>query len=110
MEVVVSALATQELTVDYDYGYGFNPAHRQILRISNEPKTQVKRLTISAWKSVLAVQVKAENPGAVTVQSVTLQRGGNHLRILSPEPSGGDVVMLINDIPAKFANSIIGGS
>ena len=109
MEIVATALTAQNLTVDYDYGYGFNPAHRQVVRISEEPQTQVKRVTISAWKSVLAVQVKAENPSAVTLQSVTLQRGTNVLRIVSPEPSVGGVVMVINDIPAEFASSIVGG-
>ena len=46
-----------ELLIEYDYGYGFNPAHQRRFVVTSSSTPQMIDFTVSAWKKMNSLRI-----------------------------------------------------
>ena len=104
LELSVINSAKQPIMIDYDYGYGFNEAHMQARQLPASTAPQTIHLTISAWKKIKKIRVRTHDLKIFNLRSVTLQRQGNVVRMLSPAAIGTplQIAFQVNDVASVF--------
>lgn len=84
VQMLVESRADALLTVEYDYGYGYNPGHQQevMLKENKEGNEQSSNLaqsiqfTISAWKNLKSIRFTVPAESLVQVNSLVISKQG----------------------------------
>jgi hypothetical protein len=97
IEIELDSQLAQQLFVEYDYGYGFIPEHRQVFSLSSA-RSQVVDLSISGWKKLRRMRVHVENSGSSKVHSVLVSNSENSNRMQGPwnERTDGQNILILS--------------
>ena len=95
-----------EVILEYDYGYGFIPAHRQSQVIKSRPKPSVIEFSVSSWKPTRALRLSVEDEQGVVPHAVTFTKLGESNRVLLSSAESR-VLLNIEDVAHLFSQTLI---
>lgn len=95
-----------EVILEYDYGYGYIPAHRQSQVIESAQKTSVIEFSVSSWKPTGALRLSVKDEQGVVPHAVTFTKLGDSTRVLLSGAESG-VLLNIEDVATLFSQTLI---
>ncbi|MFT5137703.1 MAG: hypothetical protein ACI9XU_001640 [Arenicella sp.] len=95
-----------EVILEYDYGYGYIPAHRQFQVIKSRPEPSVIEFSVSSWKPTRALRLSVEDEQGVVPHAVTFTKLGESRRVLLSSTESG-VLLNIEDVATLFSQTLI---
>jgi hypothetical protein len=98
-----------EVSLEYDYGYGYVPAHRQSQVIESAQKPSVIEFSVSSWKPTGALRVSVKDEQGVVPHAVTFTKLGDSTRVLLSGAESG-VLLNVEDVATLFSQTLISTS
>ena len=100
---------TTEVILEYDYGYGYIPAHRQSQVIESRKTPSVIEFSVSSWKPTAALRLSVKDEQGVVPHAVTFTKLGESTRVLLSDAESG-VLLNIEDVATLFSQTLISSS
>ena len=95
-----------EVILEYDYGYGFIPAHRQIQTIQGGQQPKVIEFSISSWKPTRGLRLSVKEEQGVVPYAVTFSKLDESARVLLSGVESG-VLLSVEDVSLLFSETLI---
>ena len=80
--------ANNKFIIHYDYGFGFNAGHRQVVKSESIPENNKISLSVSAWRTIKTIRLQILNESKdqkedVQIESFVIAKGGNSYNAIS---------------------------
>lgn len=98
-----------EVILEYDYGYGFIPAHRQTQIIQSGNESKVIEFSISSWKAARGLRLSVAQEQGVDPRAVTFSRLDDSTRVLLGDVES-EVLLDLQDAALLFSDAFISSS
>lgn len=101
--------SSNEVILEYDYGYGFISAHRQSHVIESGQEPNVIEFSVSSWKPTGALRLSVKDQLGVVPHAVTFTKLGESTRVLLSSGDSG-VLLNVEDVASLFSETLMSSS